>query len=75
MVNSTKITKRQRIEATVINSLLPISKAEICYILPDVSPTTVEAVLAEMVKSARIEKVGVSRNTKYIKKTQESQNY
>ena len=67
VVNSTKITKRGRIEATALNSLLPISKQEICAILPDVSPTTVEAVLAIMVKGGRIGKVGTARNTKYIK--------
>lgn len=39
----------RRIEATVLNSLTPISKADICQILPDVSPTTVEAVLGAMV--------------------------
>ena len=45
IVNSNKITKKARIEATVLNNLTPISKAEICKILPDVSVTTVEAVL------------------------------
>jgi hypothetical protein len=49
----------------VLNSLLPISKREICYILPDVSPTTVEAVLAEMLKNGQVEKIGAARNTKY----------
>jgi len=68
VVNSKKVTKRQRIEATVLNSLLPISKQEICYILPDVSPTTVEATLADMVRQDLIEKVGTGRSTKYIKK-------
>jgi Fic family protein len=68
VVNSKKVTKRQRIEATVLNSLLPISKQEVCYILPDVSPTTVEAALSAMVKDGRIEKIGTARNTKYIKK-------
>jgi len=68
VVNSGKVTKRQRIEATVLNSLLPISRQEICYILPDVSPTTVEAALSAMVKSGLIEKVGQARSTKYIKK-------
>ena len=68
VVNSKKITKRARIEATVLNSLLPISKQEVCYILPDVSPTTVEAVLSAMVKGGIVEKVGTARNTKYIKK-------
>ncbi len=51
----------------MLNSLLPISKQEICYVLPDVSPTTVEATLAVMVKQGQIEKVGTGRATKYIK--------
>ena len=68
IVNAKKVTKRQRVEATVLNSLLPVSKREICYVLPDVSPTTVESALSEMLKSALIEKVGSGRNTKYIKK-------
>ena len=42
-----KVTKTC-IEATVLNSLTPLSKAEICKILPDVSHTTVEAVLGAM---------------------------
>ena len=62
-----KITKKARVEATVLNSLTPISKAEICKILPDVSPTTVEAVLGQMVKSGSIKPIGKSRNTRYIK--------
>jgi DNA-binding GntR family transcriptional regulator len=51
-----------------MNSLLPISKREICYILPDVSPTTVEAALAEMVREGLVEKIGTGRGTKYLKK-------
>jgi len=64
-VHSKKVSKSERISATVLNSLLPISKSEICYILPDVSPTTVEAVLADMLKQGLIEKMGNARNTKY----------
>ena len=68
VVNAKKVNKRERVEATVLNSLLPISKQEICYVLPDVSPTTVEAVLAAMVKTGAVEKVGMGKNTKYMKK-------
>ena len=68
VVNSNKITKKARIEATVLNNLTPISKAEICKILPDVSPTTVEAVLGTMVKNGTIKIIGSGRNTKYMKK-------
>ena len=66
VVGSRRITKKARIEATVLNSLTPLSKAEICKILPDVSPTTVEAVLGEMVRAGSIRKIGGGRGTQYI---------
>lgn len=68
VLNGRKITKKARIEATVLNSLTPISKAEICHILPDVSPSTVEAVLGVMVKDGRIERIGEARASRYIRK-------
>ncbi|MCR4963838.1 MAG: Fic family protein [Firmicutes bacterium] len=67
VVHGKKITKKARIEATVINSLTPLSKAEICKILPDVSPTTVEAVLGAMVKDGAIQRIGAGRASRYIK--------
>ena len=67
VVNSNKITKKARIEATVLNSLTAISKSEICEILPDVSQTTVELVLGKMVNEGLIETIGKGRNTKYRK--------
>lgn len=67
-VNSGKMTKQSRIEATVLNSVLPISKSEICKILPDVSPTTVELVLSQMLKSEKIDKIGTGKNTHYLRK-------
>ena len=67
VVSGNKITKKARIEATLLNSLTAISKSEICEILPDVSPTTVEAVLGKMVKEGVVETIGRGRNTKYRK--------
>ena len=67
VVHGKKITKKARIEATVLNSLIPFSKAEICKILPDVSPTTVEAVLSAMVKNGTIKRIGRGRSTRYMK--------
>lgn len=67
VVHGKKITKKNRIEATVLNSLVPISKAEICRIHPDISPTTVEAVLGAMVKSGAVKRLGTSRTARYIK--------
>ena len=67
VVHGKKITKKARVEATVLGSLTPLSKAEICKILPDVSPTTVEAVLGAMVKSGSLKRIGSSRASRYIK--------
>lgn len=67
VVGSRRITKKSRVEATILNSLTPLSKSEICRILPDVSPTTVEAVLGEMVKAGSITKLGGGRGTQYIR--------
>jgi Fic family protein len=68
VVSTKKVSKQKRVEATVLNSLLPISKSEICYILPDISPHTVELVLNRMVKEGIVSKVGEGKNTKYIRK-------
>lgn len=65
VINSNKITKKARIEATVLTA---ISKAEICNVLPDVSPSTIEAVLEIMVKEGRIQIIGNGKNTRYIAK-------
>ena len=65
-INGKRISKNERIEQTVMNSVIPISKAEICEILPDVSVTTVEAVLGRMVKSGTVKKLGQARSTKYV---------
>lgn len=67
-VNSKKINKTSRIEATILNSILPISKKEISTILPDVSITTIEAVLGKMLKEEKIIKIGEGVNTKYLRK-------
>ena len=67
VVHGKKVTKKARVEATVLNNLTPISKAEICKILPDVSPTTVEAVLGAMVKTGSVKRIGAGRAARYIK--------
>jgi Fic family protein len=66
VMGSRKVTKQARVEATVLNSLTPISKSEIGKILPDVSATTIEAVLGQMVRNGKIRKIGTGKGTKYI---------
>ena len=67
VVHSKHVTKKARVETTVLHSLTPLSKAEICAILPDVSPATVEAVLGTMVRSGAIRRVGSGRASRYIR--------
>lgn len=66
-VHAGTLSKRSRIEATLLNSLTPLAKREICEILPDVSPTTVEAVLGSMVRKGVIRRIGTGRATKYLR--------
>lgn len=67
VVHGKRANKKARVEATVLNSLTPISKADICQILPDISATTVEAEPGTMMKSGSIKHLGQGRNTRYIK--------
>lgn len=67
LLGSKKTSKIERVEKTVLNAFLPISKKEILSLLPDISATTVEAVLSDMVHEGRIRKIGSTRNAKYLK--------
>jgi Fic family protein len=67
-LGSRKAGKKERVENTVLSSIIPLSKREIMDILPDVSMTTVEEVLATMVRDGKIERIGNTRNARYLKK-------
>ncbi|HHT66912.1 MAG TPA: Fic family protein [Erysipelotrichaceae bacterium] len=63
-----KEKKSERIEVVVLDSIVPISKREIQELLPDVSITTIELVLAKLIKSNKIYKIGTYKDAKYLKK-------
>lgn len=62
-----KTKKKLRVEHTLENAFLPISKKEISELLPDISVTTIEKVLSSMLKSGKIKKIGNTSNARYIK--------
>ena len=64
-VSARDMNKTERIESVVLDSMIPISKAEICEILIDVSPNTVEKVLGDMVRDGKITKIGTTRSARY----------
>ncbi len=65
-VNLKRFTKRERIELTILNSNMPMSKAEIGILNPDISPSTIETAIGDMIKKGQVKKVARGRNTKYI---------
>ena len=60
------LTKPERIQEIIKNTLGTISKAEIAEKCPDISKITIQRTLAELIGAGRIEKIGGGRYTKYI---------
>ena len=67
MQDNKKVTKEKRIEGTVLNSMSPIAKKELMFLLPDISETTIERVLAALVKEGKIKKLGSNRSASYVR--------
>lgn len=59
------IPKHQQVENVLLNSYVPISKAELVSRLPNISVSTIERVMSEMLKEGKIVKIGTYRNAKY----------
>lgn len=68
VTESGKQKKNERIASVILNSIVPISKAEIQDFVPDASITTIEAVLGKLMKENKIRKIGTFKNAKYLKK-------
>lgn len=64
-----KTPKSKRVEAVLMNSIVPISKAEILDKLPDVSVKTIELELNKLLKQGKIDKIGSYKNARYKKRT------
>lgn len=63
-----KAKKSERVEAVLLNAIVPISKADIMDKVPDISVKTVELVLGKMLKEEKIVKIGSYRDARYMKK-------
>ena len=63
-----KARKSERVEAILLNAIVPVSKSDILDKVPDVSVKTVELVLRNMLKEDKIVKIGSYRNARYMKK-------
>ena len=63
-----KMSKADRIKDLIEKTPGKISKKDIAQACPDISVTTIERTLAELIASGFIEKVGNGRATAYVKK-------
>ena len=67
-----KMSKADRIKSLIEKTPGKISKKDISLACPDISITTIERTLAELVASGFINKVGTGRSTAYAKKATNS---
>lgn len=65
------ITKTDRIQEVIKNHIGPITKSELMNMNPDISDTTIQRTLSDLLKNKKIEKIGGGRYTKYVWKMEE----
>ena len=63
-----KLSKADRVKAVFEKKLGIVKKSDIATLCPDISETTIERTLKELLESGFIEKVGKGRATGYVKK-------
>ena len=67
-LNYRKLSKADRVKAVFDKKLGIIRKADIAAFYPDISETTIERTLKDLLENGYIEKVGKARATGYIRK-------
>lgn len=71
LVTAPNLTKADRIREIIKNHVGTITKSELIKMNPDISDTTVQRALADLLKSGEIEKIGGGRYTKYVWKVED----
>lgn len=66
LLTDSKLSKADRIREIIKTHIGPITKSELMKMNPDVSDTTIQRTLADLLKSGEISKIGGGRYTKYI---------
>ena len=65
LVTNPNLSKSDRIREIIKNHIGTITKSELLEMNPDISDTTVQRTLAELLKNNEIKKIGGGRYTKY----------
>ena len=65
------LSKADRIREIMKNHIGTITKSELLEMNPDISDTTIQRALADLLKSSEIEKISGGRYTKYVWKVED----
>lgn len=71
LLTAPNLSKAARIREIIKNHIGTITKSELMAMNPDISDTTIQRTLAELLKSEEIEKIGGGRYTKYVWKMED----
>lgn len=71
LLTSPNLSKSDRIREIIKSHIGTITKSELMKMNPDISDTTIQRTLAELLKSGEIEKIGGGRYTKYVWKVED----
>lgn len=71
LLTDPRLSKADRICEIIKNRIGTITKSELLEMNPDISDTTVQRTLADLLKSGEIEKIGGGRYTKYVWKVRD----
>ena len=71
LLTSPNLSKADRIREIIKNHIGTITKSELIKMNPDISDTTVQRTLAQLLKDGEIQKIGGGRYTKYVWKMED----
>lgn len=71
LLTNPNLSKADRIREIIKNHIGTITKSELMEMNPDISDTTIQRALADLLKIGEIEKIGGGRYTKYVWKVEE----
>lgn len=71
LVTTPNLSKADRVREVIKNHIGTITKSELLEMNPDISDTTIQRALADLLKNGEIEKIGGGRYTKYVWKVED----
>lgn len=71
LLTTPNLSKADRIREIMKNHIGTITKSELVAMNPDISDTTIQRALADLLKSGEIKKIGGGRYTKYVWKVED----